>query len=435
LAVTKNGRAQRLAKRLVETVAPESKRFVIWDDTLPGFGLRVEPTGRKTFIARYRAGGGRTGVLRQATVGRLGTVTLDQARSKAKALIGAAQGGADPLGERKRARQAGLSVGEVCDWYLTEASKGRLLGRKGRSIKASTLAMDRSRIETHVKPLIGKKSVANIEKRDLEQMQADIAAGRTARAVKGGKKRPRGGLATGGSGVASRTLGMLISIFAHAEHAGIIAVHPGRGARKLAGSRKRARLSIEQISALGTAMREAADENPTAVAAIRLILMTGLRRLEALSLTPSQILPGGGVDLTDSKTGSQIRPVGKAALEAMKARIADNERSWLFPADRGEGHFVGLPKVLSRISDKAKLKGVTAHVLRHTFASVAGDLGYSELTIAGLLGHAAGSVTASYVHLDSALVVAADRVAGVIATTLDGRAGAEIVPLKVGNVS
>jgi integrase len=76
------------------------------------------------------------------------------------------------------------------------------------------------------------------------------------------------------------------------------------------------------------------------------------------------------------------------------------------------------------------LKGVTPHALRHTFASIAGELGFSELTIAGLLGHAAGSVTAGYVHLDQALVSAADRVAGVIADALDGKPEAEVTPLR-----
>ena len=63
---------------------------------------------------------------------------------------------------------------------------------------------------------------------------------------------------------------------------------------------------------------------------------------------------------------------------------------WVFPADRGDGHFIGLPKVLARMCRAAGLKPITPHVLRHTFACVAAEIGFSELTIAGLLGHAAG---------------------------------------------
>jgi integrase len=92
----------------------------------------------------------------------------------------------------------------------------------------------------------------------------------------------------------------------------------------------------------------------------------------------------------------------------------------LFPADVGDGHFIGVVRVLDRVCAKANLTEVTPHVLRHTFASVAGDLGFSELTIAGLLGHAARGVTQGYVHLDAALAVAADRVSAEIAKLLDG---------------
>ena len=104
----------------------------------------------------------------------------------------------------------------------------------------------------------------------------------------------------------------------------------------------------------------------------------------------------------------------------------------MFPADRGDGHFIGLPKVLTRLCERARLPKTNIHALRHTFASVAAELGYSELTIAGLLGHAAGSVTAGYVHLDSALVAAADRVSAAIARALDGEADADVIPLKSG---
>jgi integrase len=117
-------------------------------------------------------------------------------------------------------------------------------------------------------------------------------------------------------------------------------------------------------------------------------------------------------------------------MDVVQAPASNTNAKWVFPAERGEGHFIGLRKVLARICRKAGLAGVTPHVLRHTFASVAGDLGYSELTIAGLLGHAGGSVTAGYVHLDAALVAAADRVSAVLAGTLDGEGGAQVIPIK-----
>jgi hypothetical protein len=140
-------RVKNLTKRAIDAARPDASRYIIWDSALKGFGLRVDAAGngspRKTFIVRYRAGGGRTGTLRQANIGRYGTVTVEQARRKAKAMLGAAGAGGDPLGERLASRRAGVTVAEVCDWYLDQADAGRLLGRKGRPLKASTVAMDR----------------------------------------------------------------------------------------------------------------------------------------------------------------------------------------------------------------------------------------------------------------------------------------------------
>src|SRR5262245_1245557 len=108
-------RSQKLTKRFVDAAKSGSGRRIIWDSELVGFGLRIEPTGRKTFIARYRAGGGRSGRLRQSTIGRYGTVTVDQARGLARRTLGAAASGEDPVGDKKKARQPGITVSQVCD--------------------------------------------------------------------------------------------------------------------------------------------------------------------------------------------------------------------------------------------------------------------------------------------------------------------------------
>lgn len=427
--MAKTARVQQLTKRRVDAAKPSASRFIVWDSELVGFGVRVEPTGRKTFVARYRAGGGRTGVLRQALVGRYGTITVDEARSLARRLLGAAAGGGDPVGDKKSARQAGVTVAEVCDWYIKEAEAGRILGRRGRPIKQSTLYSDRGRIEAHIKPLIGPRPVRGLALRDIEEMQADIAMGKTARSIPA--KRTRGGLPVGGGGAGARSLAMLRAIFEHAVRRQVIESNPARGVRKLISHPRKFRLSLDQVRALGLAMTEAANdgESQTALAAIRLLLLTGLRRNEALGLKPAWIMPAGGIDFPDTKAGPQVRPLGRAAIDLLKARTnaAGDSAEWVFPGDRGDGHYVALPKVLGRVTARAKLVGVTLHSLRHTFASIAGDLGFSELTIAGLLGHTAGGVTRGYVHLDSSLVGAADRVSAVIAGALNGEPEAKII--------
>ena len=163
-----------------------------------------------------------------------------------------------------------MTVAEVCDWYLGEAGEGRILGRRNRPIKASTLAMDRSRVETHIKPLIGAKQMRGLRLGDIEGMQADIARGKTAKARAGS----RGGATTGGEGVAARTVSTLHAILEHAVRLGLIETNPARGVRRLASKPRERRLSTTEIATLGKAMRELAaeGEHVTGLAAIRLLL-------------------------------------------------------------------------------------------------------------------------------------------------------------------
>jgi len=153
-------------------------------------------------------------------------------------------------------------------------------------------------------------------------------------------------------------------------------------------------------------------EHPTGLAAIRLMLLTGFRRMEVLGLERAWVnAKEHCVHFPDTKSGEQLRAIGRAAVDWIQAQPQREGSPFVFPADWGDGHFVGAVRVLDRVCSRAKLADVTPHTLRHTFASLAGDLGFSELTIAGLLGHAARGVTQNYVHLDAALVVAADQVA------------------------
>jgi integrase len=354
-------------------------------------------------------------------------LTPEGARDIARKNLTAVAQGEDPSADRRAAR-AGITVGEVCDWYLEQARAGRILGRNRRPIKASTLHMDDSRIETHIKPLLGARMVSGLVLADIEGMQADIASGKSARGWKG-----RGGRATGGVGVASRTVATLRGLLGHAARLNIIADNPAEGVRQLAGENRKRRLSQEELRRLGKAMQTArADgEHPTGLSAIRLMLLTGFRRMEALGLERRWLSRKEHcVRFPDTKSGAQLRVLGEAAMDCIEAQPVRAGSPFIFPADWGEGHFIGVVRVLDRVCAKANLDDVTPHVLRHTFASVAGDLGFSELTIAGLLGHSARGVTQKYVHLDTALVVAADRVAAEIAQLLHGETTATRRPNK-----
>ncbi|UDL93587.1 site-specific integrase [Lichenihabitans sp. PAMC28606] len=139
-------------------------------------------------------------------------------------------------------------------------------------------------------------------------------------------------------------------------------------------------------------------EHPTGLGAIRLMLLTGFRRMKALSLQHAWLRgQEHAIHFPDTKNGEQLRVVGVSAIECIESQPVQEHSPYVFPADVGDGHFIGVVRVLDRVCAKAKLAGVTPHVLRHTFASIAGDLGFSELTIAGLLGHSSRGVTQRYV--------------------------------------
>ncbi|MFG1304825.1 site-specific integrase [Xanthobacter autotrophicus] len=152
--------------------------------------------------------------------------------------------------------------------------------------------------------------------------------------------------------------------------------------------------------------------------------MTGLRRMEGPALGRSFLHDEeGSIRFPDTKSGAQTRVIGRAAVDLLLAQPQAGSR-FFFPTDWGEGHFAGIVRVLNRVCARARLEDVTPHTLRHTFASAAGDRGFSELTIAALLGHASRGVTQRYIHIDEALRLAADRVADEMADILDGKVAA-----------
>ena len=403
----------KLTKRLLDQLRPSyGKDVVVWDNELRGFGVRVKPTGSGSFILQYRNAEGRS---RRLTLGAIGVLTPEVARKLARSKLGDVSRGADPADEKQAARSA-PTVAEICDWYLEKAEGGELLGRRRRPIARTTLALDRSRINTHVRPLLGNRIARNLSVADLEHFQAEVAAGRTAKPRSG-----RGGVTTGGAGVAGRTLGMLHTLFEQAARHKLLEHNPARGVRKAVTDVKlERRLSLAEIGRFGVAMEEAVEESPVALAAIRFMLLTGFRRMEVLALERTWIDAGSScVRFPKTKGGAQIRAIGNAALKLLQRQPVLSGSHYAFPSEVGDGHFVGVVRVLQRLCAASKLDDVTPHVLRHTFASVAGDLGFSELTIAGLLGHAGRGVTQRYVHLDRALVLAADKAAEEIQRALE----------------
>jgi integrase len=253
----------------------------------------------------------------------------------------------------------------------------------------------------------------------------DVIAGQTAVDVRT-KARGRA-IVKGGKGTATRTMALLSTILTYAVQEGYRTENPARGIVLPAYEKRKVHLTPEQYRSLGRclAAAEARGEPWQAVEAIRLLALTGCRASEVTTLPPSEFdLRGACLRLGDTKTGASVRPLGRPAIEVLKAAIARSQGRYVFPAVRGKkgGPFQGLPRAWERIIGDA-LPGLSPHGLRHAFASMAEELGFTIPTIKALLGHAGSGVTEGYIHkLDSALSAAADRVSQHIAEAMgDGR--------------
>ena len=357
-------------------------------------------------------------------------VTPEEARKRAKVLLGAVAAGDDPAELRAADRQA-MTVAELCDEYLAKAKAGQVLTRQGKSKRTSTLATDTGRIERHIKPLLGHRTVKDLRSGDIVSFRDDVIGGKTAVNVKT-KLRGRA-IVKGGAGTAARTLGLLGGILSYAVERGYRPDNPAGGVVRPAGERRKVRLSIEQYRALGLAL-EAADargEPWQAVQAIRLLALTGCRRGEVETLRRTEVdATNSCLRLGNTKTGASVRPVGAAALALLK--VTRNDSPYVFPSPRDTSKpFGGLPNAWDRIVKGDGLAGLTAHGLRHAFASTADDLDYSQPTIGALLGHASRGTTGGYIHkADAALLAAADRISQAIWRAMTGEADEVVVPLR-----
>ncbi|WP_372785009.1 tyrosine-type recombinase/integrase [Phenylobacterium sp.] len=381
---------QKLTRKIVEAVEPGPKDQFLWDSEVVGFGVRVRPGGHRGYILQYRF----AGRARQYQIGAHGSPwTVETARDRARVLQGQVAGGEDPqdskLGSRKE-----VTVAQLCDQYLAEG----LATRKQTSIDSA-----RSDIDNHIKPLLGAKRASLVTRQDVDQLLADVAAGKTRRTAKTAKKRGLS-IVRGGKGAANSAVVTLSAAMGFAVARGVRPDNPAFRVRRFPEKKLERFLSPAEIARLGEALAAAEAvgvESPSAIAAIRLLVLTGCRKNEVLTLKP------GFVDrhhrcfrLPDSKTGHKIVHIGAPALKVIDGICPEGSNiEYVLPGEWGTGHFVNLQRPWERIRAAAGLDDVRIHDLRHAFASLGAATGDSLLVIGALLGHRSAKTTHRYAHL------------------------------------
>jgi integrase len=414
-----------LTKKVVDAAEKRDKRYLVWDDELTGFALRIEPTGVKTFVIKYRAeGGGRSAKQRWLVIGRFGALTPDQARKIAKAKLGSVAAGGDPASELQ-ARRREMTIAALIDVYEKEGCVIQRGNRQGEPMKTKTKAYTMARLRHHVVPLLGTRRASEINPGDIERFVADVTAGKTAKDEKIGPRKRI--IVRGGAGAARKVVRDFSAVFSFARRSEIVESNPCETAavRKTDNRRERY-LTLDEVTRLGAALDELEAEgvNIKAVNIARLWALTGCRRTEIAGLQWSEVrLQDGVLTLADSKTGKSLRPLGAAAIALLGSIDKTLSSEFVFPAERGIGHFQGTKSTWSKAIKKAKLPGVTPHTLRHTIGSTAASTGEALALTGAILGHSNPRSTAIYAHVQiDPSRQAAQRVSGKIAAALAGKA-------------
>ena len=389
----------KLTKRVVDAATYQGScndgawtRYVLWDDDLHGFGLRVYPSGRKVFVLSYRAKGQK----RLATIGPYGVLTVDEARQKASRLLYAVGEGADPVEEKREYRR---------EPTLTEFA-ARYLEQHGPKKKASSLLSDRRLLDRHILPRLGQRKVRDLDRVDVTRLHHEMRATPI---------------------LANRALALVSKMMNLAEAWGVRpdGTNPVRHVDRYAERPKERYLSPAELTRLGEALRAVeatGEEHPSALLAIRLLALTGARRNEILELMWSSVdFDRAELVLADSKTGPKRIPLPTAALKLLKEAPRVTGNPYVCPGERDGGHFIGLQRPWDRIRTLAGLAGVRLHDLRHTHAATGVSAGLALPLVGKLLGHTHAATTQRYAHLrDDPVRAAAERVAGEIGASLDG---------------
>jgi integrase len=422
----------KLTKRYVDAVLPEAKAFIVYDTELTGFGLRVAPSGAKTWQAEYRPyPGGRDVAKRRMALGTTATLTPDEARRKARDILSVAAKGGDPARERGVKRRE-MKMAALIDLYESEGCYVQRGIRQGQAMKPQSKTFTLARLRNHVVALLGTKRVTEVTAGDVERMVRDIAAGKTAKDEKSAHRRRI--IVRGGEGAARKVARDLSAVFSFAIRQKIVTANPCEIAAIRKTDNRRSRyLSIEEVGRLGKALDslEAQSVNSKALNITRLWALTGCRRNEIAALRWREIdFEHGCLKLEDTRTGASIRPLASSALALLASIHPQADSDHVLPATTGKGHYQGTKRIWPKVINLADLPGVTPHTLRHTLGSAAVSTGETLAMTGAILGHSNHRSTAIYAHIQrDPAVQAADRAVGPIAAALSGKEAVTVTRL------
>lgn len=377
----------RLTKTVVDHFTA-TKDTILWDSLLPGFGVRMRPGQRqKVFYVQYRTPAGQ----RKRKLGVYGVLTVDEARDLARQWLAQVAMGVDPA---LPVRAPSVTVAALATRYLQVHAQPKK--------KAQSQRHDHTILRCHVLPRFGTMPVTQLTRADVTALHHALA------------DRPT---------MANRVLALLSVLFGLAIQWGLreAGTNPAQGIPRYPERPRERYLTPAELTRLWEVLQESArthSVNAVGLAALRLLLLTGARVGEILTLRWDMVdWEHGRARLPDSKTGAKTLYLAAEALDVLRRQPRLVGSPWCFPSAQAGKHFVALPRLWYRLRQEAGVGDVRLHDLRHTFAANAAALGVPLLTIGALLGHRSASTTQRYAHLmpeiaDEAARMTARRVMG-----------------------
>ena len=378
-----------LTAKLVRDASPGAKTEIIWDAMSAGLGLRVTATGVKAFVLSYRHNGRK----RLMTLGRTSELSLNEARNLHSVHMQTLRSGSDPMAEIETRRNQ-PTIGDVLDQFTSD-----YLDSKSTNLRGPTIKLYRTCIEKQIRPSLGKLKTNAITKNDVRKMHRAI-----------GKETPY---------FANRVLATVSRILSLAVEDELLDRNPAIGIERFPEENRERYASQEEMIRLTTALADA--ENQDVANVIRLMMVTGCRKGEAMAAQWSQFETEQGFWVKDAHSTKQKRkhrtPLNTHARDLFQRlrNNRDSDKGFIFPAPTKTGHIDVSHKQWKAIRDDAGLDDFRLHDLRHSFASILVSEGFSLEQIGKLLGHTNASTTQRYAHVnDTIQQQATEKVAAIL---------------------